>query len=97
MEFFRGITLHKTVPVIYTIYYCCCLVAKKCLALCDPMDCSPPGSSVHGKKTGVGSHHLPQGIFQIQPLSPALVGRFFATEPPEKSLYKLFFFNETME
>ena len=24
------------------------LVAKLCLTLCDPMDCSPPGSSVHG-------------------------------------------------
>ena len=23
-------------------------VAQSCLALCDPMDCSPPGSSVHG-------------------------------------------------
>ena len=24
------------------------LVAQSCLTLCDPMDCSPPGSSVHG-------------------------------------------------
>ena len=24
------------------------LVAQLCLPLCDPMDCSPPGSSVHG-------------------------------------------------
>ena len=24
-----------------------CLIAKSCLTLCDPMDCSPPGSSVH--------------------------------------------------
>ena len=24
------------------------LVAKLYLTLCDPMDCSPPGSSVHG-------------------------------------------------
>ena len=23
----------------------CCLVAKLCLTLCDPMDCSRPGSS----------------------------------------------------
>ena len=23
-------------------------VAQLCLTLCDPMDCSPPGSSVHG-------------------------------------------------
>ena len=27
---------------------CCCLVAKLCLTLCDPMDCSQPGSSAHG-------------------------------------------------
>ena len=27
---------------------CYCLVAKLYLALCDPMDCSSPGSSVHG-------------------------------------------------
>ena len=25
-----------------------CLVAKSCLTLCDPMNYSPPGSSVHG-------------------------------------------------
>ena len=26
----------------------CHLVAKSCPTLCDPMDCSLPGSSVHG-------------------------------------------------
>ena len=35
-----------------------CLVAQLCLTLCDPSDCSPPGSSVHGdfpgKNTAVG-------------------------------------------
>ena len=34
---------------------------------CDPVDCSPPGSSVHedspGKNTGVGCHFFLQGIF----------------------------------
>ena len=33
------------------------LVAQSCLTLCDSVDCSPPGSSVHGgspaKNTGV--------------------------------------------
>ena len=29
-------------------YWILCLVAKSCLTLCDHMDCSPPGSSVHG-------------------------------------------------
>ena len=30
------------------VFVCVCLVTKPCLILCDPMDCSPPGSSVHG-------------------------------------------------
>ena len=38
------------------------LVTQSCLTLCDPMDCSPPGSSVFGdspgKNTGVGCHAL---------------------------------------
>ena len=31
-----------------SVNYGCVLVAQSCLTLCDPMDCSPPGSSVHG-------------------------------------------------
>ena len=42
---------------------CVCLVAQSCLTLCNSMDCSPPGSSVHGdspgKNTGVGCHASP--------------------------------------
>ena len=29
-----------------------CLVAQSCLSLCDPMNCSLPGSSVHGDSPG---------------------------------------------
>ena len=32
----------------YYTSLCCCLVAKSCLTLCNPMDCIPPSSSVHG-------------------------------------------------
>ena len=43
---------------------------KLCLTLCYPVDCSPPGSSVHrdspGKNTGMGCHALLQGIFPTQ-------------------------------
>ena len=53
-----------------------CLVAHLRLTLCDPMDCSPPGSSVHGdppgKNTGVGCHVLLQVIFPTQGLNPRL-------------------------
>ena len=47
-----------------------CSVAQLCLTLCDPMDCNPPGPSVHGdspgKNTGIGCHALLQGIFPTQ-------------------------------
>ena len=52
------------------------LVAQPCLTLCNPMDCSPLGSSVHGnspgKNPGVACHALLQGIFPIQGLIPGL-------------------------
>ena len=45
-------------------------VAQSCLTLCDSMDYSPPGSSVHGifsgKHTAVGYHFLLRGIFLTQ-------------------------------
>ena len=28
--------------------WCCCMCDQSCPTLCGPMDCSPPGSSVHG-------------------------------------------------
>ena len=45
------------------------LVAQSGLTLYDPVDCSLPGSSVHGipdKNTGVGWHSLLQAIFLTQ-------------------------------
>ena len=55
---------------------CVCLVAQLCLTLCNLMDYSPPGSTVHGdspgKNTGVGCHALLQGIFQTQGSNPGL-------------------------
>ena len=48
----------------------CVKSLQSCQTLCDPMDCNPPGSSVHGdspgKSTGVGCHALLQGIFLNQ-------------------------------
>ena len=46
-------------------------VTQSCLTLCDPMDCSPPDSSLlginsPGKNNGVGSHSLLQEIFLMQ-------------------------------
>ena len=57
--------------------YVLCLVAHSCPTLCDPMDCSLPGSSVHGdppgKNTGVGCQILCQRIFPIQGSNPGLL------------------------
>ena len=50
-----------------------CIHAKSlqfCPTLCDPIDCSLPGSSVHGnfpgKNAGVGCHFLLHRIFPIE-------------------------------
>ena len=57
---------------------CCvlCLVTESCPTLCDPVDCSPQGSSVHGnspgKNIGVGCHSLFQGIFPTEGSNPGL-------------------------
>ena len=68
-----------------------CLVAQACPTLCDPMDCSPPGFSVHGdspgKNTGVGCHALLQGDLPnpgIEPKSPTLQADCLPAEPPGK-------------
>ena len=64
-----------------------CLVTQSCPTLCDPMDCSPPGSSVHGdspgKNTEVGCHALLQGIFQTPGLNPRLPQLLCCRQIPE--------------
>ena len=74
-------------PVLFFL----CLVAQSCPTLCDLVDYSPSGSSVHGdspgKKTGEGCHALLQGIFPTQewnPGPPALQADSLPTEPPGK-------------
>ena len=64
----------------------CCLVAKSYPILCDPTDCSPPSSSLHGisqqeywsglpfPSPGTLSH---PGIKSESLVSPALAGKFF--------------------
>ena len=53
------------------------LVAQSYPTLCDPMDYSLPGLSVHedspSKNTDVSSHSLLQGIFPTQGLNPGLL------------------------
>ena len=73
----------------YTHLCCCCLVTKLCLTLyCDPIDYSPPGSSVMGfSRQEYWSGLLFPSLRDlpdpgIEPVFSALAGGFFTTEPP---------------
>ena len=68
-----------------------CLVALLCPTLWEPKDCSPPGSSVHGTLQARTLQWVPfpppgdlsdPGTEPEASASPALAGRFFASEPP---------------
>ena len=70
----------------------CVLVAQLCLTICDPMDCSLPGSSVHGifharvlEWVAISSSRgLPDpGIEPMSLRSHALADRLLS-EPPGK-------------
>ena len=82
MMFNRGsqrMTLDLKIMAAGTYYICTymlCLVVQSHPTLCDPMDYSLPGTSVHGdspgKDTRVGCHALLQGIVPTQGLNPGL-------------------------
>ena len=69
-----------------------CMNVQSCPTLCEPMDCNLPGASVHRifqarilEWVAISSSgNLPNT--GIEPMSPALAGRFFTTEPPGKPL-----------
>ena len=73
-------------------FSCFCLRAKSslqsCLMLCDPMDCSPPGSSVHGilQARILEWVAMPSSRGSSWPRDQTWVsciaGRFFTAEPP---------------
>ena len=68
------------------------LVTQAYPTLCDPMDCSPPGSSVHGifpgRDTGVVFAFPSPGNLPdpgMEPMSPALQADSVSTELPDKT------------
>ena len=73
---------------------CVCVKSLvSCLTLCDPMDYSPPGSSLHGILQARILEWLPfsspgdlpdPGIEPVSLMSPALAGRFFTREAPRE-------------
>ena len=73
------------------IYFYYLTSAQSCPTFCDPVDCSPLDSSIHGIFQAKYWSGLPfptpgdvsdPGIEALPPVSPALTGRFFTTEPP---------------
>ena len=44
----QGIGAHCHHVPLHLTWACCCLITKPYLTLSNPMDCNPPGSSVHG-------------------------------------------------
>ena len=70
-----------------------CVRGQLSPTFCEPMDCSPPGFSVHGIIQEEYWSGLPfpcpgglpdPGVEPTSPASPALAGRFFTSEPPGK-------------
>ena len=70
-----ALVFSSTVLSLGTTDICMCI--QSCLTLCNPLDYTLPGSSVHwdfsGKNTGVGCHFLFQGIFLTQGQNPCLL------------------------
>ena len=71
--------------------FCCSyLLARSNLTLCNPMDCSPPGSSVHGilqarilKWVAISSSRVSSQP-RDQTRVSRVAGEFFTAEPPGK-------------
>ena len=77
----------------------CCFhaAAQSCQTLCDPLDCSPPGSSVHGifQARILGWVAFPPpgdlsdpGLKPTSPVSPALQADSLPAEPLGTTHYK---------
>ena len=80
---------------IYVKYYCCCF-AKLCPTLCDPRDCSSPGSSVYGVSQSrilewvaisYARGSSDSGIKTISLASPAVAVGFFTISTTWKAQY----------
>ena len=75
--------------------WCCCWVAKLCPTFFHPMDCSPPGSSVHA----ISKARILEWVaisFCMGSSGPrdwthvsCIVGKLFTAEPPGKLLFMI--------
>ena len=69
----------------------CAQLLQTCLTLCDPVDCSPPGSSLHGflQARILAWLAMPASRGSSRPrnqtCSSCIADRFFPAEPPQKT------------
>ena len=65
-----------------------CLVIQSCLTLCNPVDCSPPVSSVHVilQARILEWVAMPSSRGSSQPRSPTLQADSLPSEPPGKPM-----------
>ena len=82
------------VLILYEL--CQHLCVQSCLTLCNPMDCSPPDSSVHGifqasireqVAISFSGIFLTQGLNRRSLVSPALASRFFTSWATQEGPY----------
>ena len=99
MIYFR-IEPHTPPPWLIALAWHMCWVClpslQSCLTLCDPIDCSPPGSSVHGILQARILEWVAMpwfrespcpGIKSKSPMSLALAGEFCTTSATEEALF----------
>ena len=78
--------------VCMRVRLCACMHAQSCLTLCDPMDCSLPGSSVHGISQArilwwvAISYSSGSSLLRDGTRVSCLAGGFFTNELPGKLL-----------
>ena len=103
MSIYKGHPLTYTHTIMYLACVCVCVCVsaqslQSCQTLCDPIDCSPPGSSVHG----ISQARIRILEWVVMPSSrgasgprdwtrdSCIVGGFFTTESSGKPLvYKI--------
>ena len=61
---------------------CCCSVAKSCLTLCNPMDCSTPGFPV--------LHYLPWSLLKFMPIESVMLSNYLILYCPHLLLPSIF-------
>ena len=92
VDYSHDLTLLKS-SLHLRVHACLRAQSLSCVSLCDPMDCTPPDSSVpgvsHARIVEWVAISYSRGSSQARDWNhiSCVAGRFFTTEPPGKPLY----------